>query len=542
MISISIRKARWTCAALLLPIAFSFAQDTQPATQPATRPVETQPAETQPAETQPSERPAGSRDDERRPGRGGGRRGERGERRGDRAGAAASGPTSTSTSTSTSSSSTSSTSTSQAAAKKDRFLAVTGGRVHTITGPVLDGATVLCKNGQIVAIGKDVTLPQECEVIDAKNQYVYPGLVACNSLGVFSPAGLADNTDVYSLTMNLAVAAGVTTALAGNDIGKLTYGSVDDMLVARNAYFNLQYSARNPLEKRKLRAELEKVRGYQRDLEKHEIEKQTNKDAKAPDKEFLKGRYEELRKLLAGELTAVAAANTADELLDLADLVENYGFKLVVRGAYEGWIVADALGRAGIDVIMTPRTAVNPDLSVNRATGSTIENAQILHKAGVRVAVVPLGAGIGLTLLAVRDMLNINLEAAFAVRGGMSNDDAIKTITIDAARVLGVDDRVGSLEVGKDADIIVTDGDLLHYMTMVQHTVVNGKHVYDKAKKTYFSHIRPSRKVENATFDDVWPRKLEWREDLLTPTSKPAASSPASAPTSSSAPASKPAE
>jgi imidazolonepropionase-like amidohydrolase len=510
------------------------AQETQPTTRPATQPADTQPAQTQPT----------TRDSDSQPARGG--RGGRGGRRGERGGAASSSASSSTSNSSSTSSTSTGTSSSQAAAKKDHFLAVTGGRVHTVTGPVLAGATILCKNGKIISIGKEAVLPQECEIVDAAGRDVYPGLVACNSVGVFAPSNLADNTDVFGLSMDFAVAAGITSALAGNEVGKLTYGGVEDMLLSRNTFYNLAYTARNPLEKRKLRADLDRVRGYLRDLEKHEIEKLTDKDAKAPDKEFLKGRYEELRKLLAGETIAVTFANTADELLDLVDLVENYGIKLVVRGAYEGWIVAEHLGRAGIDVIMTPRTSVNPDPAANRLSGSTIENAALLHKAGVRVAVVPLGAGIQLTLLAGRDLLNLNLEAAFAVRGGLSNDDALKTITIDAARVMGVDDRVGSLEVGKDADIIVADGDLLHYMTMVQYTVVNGRLVYDKSKQTLFSHIRPAGKIENATFDDVWPRKLEWREDppkpASAPSSAPASSQASTAPAggATSEPASKP--
>jgi hypothetical protein len=519
-------RREWILTAFVgLAACGAVAQDTQPAPPPESRPVETQPAETRPAQTQPA-----SRESESQPARGG--RGGRGGRRGQRD-AATSGPTSSATASSTSTS-TSTASSSQAAEKKDRFLAVVGGRVHTVTGPVLEGANILCKNGKIISIGKEAVLPQECEIIDATGRDVYPGLVACNSVGVLSPSNLADTSDVFGLSLNFAVAAGITSAVSGNEVGKLTFGSVDDMVVSRNVFYNLTYSARNPLEKRKLRSELERVRGYLRDLEAHEVEKQTDKEAKPPDKEFLKGRYEELRKLLTGETVAVTFANTADELLDLADLVENYGFRLVVRGAYEGWIVAEHLGRAGIDVILTPRARVEPDPASNRPSGSTIENAALLHKAGVRVAVVPLGPGIQLTLLAGRDLLNLNLEAAFAVRGGMSNDDALKTITIDAARVLGIDDRVGSLEVGKDADIIVTDGDLMHYMTMVQVTIVNGRVAYEKSKQTLFSHIRPAGTVENATFDDVWPRKLEWRESSTRPASGPASARavPASAPAS----------
>ncbi|MEW6253595.1 MAG: amidohydrolase family protein, partial [Planctomycetota bacterium] len=122
----------------------------------------------------------------------------------------------------------------------------------------------------------------------------------------------------------------------------------------------------------------------------------------------------------------------------------------------------------------------------------------------------PPTPGITLWGVAGRDLLHLNMEAAFAVRGGLSDDDALRAITIDAARLLGVDDRVGSLEVGKDADVVVCDGDILHYMTQVRYTIVNGRVAYDKSKSTLFAHIRPEGKPAPAEFDDAWPKRLEW--------------------------------
>lgn len=483
-------------AGAALSSATALSQDTQPATQPSTRPAETQPS-TQPADSQPTTREAGRR------GRGG---------RGPRGGAQTpdSGPATTTASTSAS---TSTASSSQASdEEKDRWLAVVNARVHTVTGPVLFNAAVLSKNGKIVAIGKDVQLPQECEVIDARGWYLYPGLVAVNSSGLLGQTPAADTTNVFGLSVNLASAVGITCALSGNEVGKVTWGSVEGITVNRNVFYSFPWNRRSPLDKSKVRDDLERVRGYLRDVAAHEIEKQTNKDAKAPDKEWLKGRYEDFRKLLTRETTAIATANSASELRELAELAGGFGFKLVIRDAIEGWIVADELGRAGVDVILTPRDNAEPDLDANRPTGSTIENAAILHNAGVRVAIVPSQTGLSMGGLAGRDLLHLNMEAAFAVRGGLSNDDALRAITIDAARILGVGSRVGSIEVGKDADLIVCDGDILHYMTQVHYTIVNGRLTYEKSKDTLLGHIRPEGKIENATFDDVWPRPLEWRD------------------------------
>jgi predicted amidohydrolase YtcJ len=179
-------------------------------------------------------------------------------------------------------------------------------------------------------------------------------------------------------------------------------------------------------------------------------------------------------------------------------------------------VVADRLGRAGVRAVVSPRTdggfggGPQPDERLNRPNGPSIENAHRLHRHGVPVAVVPISPVIGLWGIAGRDLLHLNMEAAFAVRGGMSNEAALRAITLDAARVLGVDDRVGSLEPGKDADLIVCSGDILHYLTQVHYTIVNGRVAYDKAQDTLYAHIRPEGKLEPVEFDDQWPRPLAW--------------------------------
>jgi imidazolonepropionase-like amidohydrolase len=104
--------------------------------------------------------------------------------------------------------------------------------------------------------------------------------------------------------------------------------------------------------------------------------------------------------------------------------------------------------------------------------------------------------------------MHLPMEAAFAVRGGLSEDAAVRAITIDAARVLGIDHRVGSIEVGKDADFAIVDGQLLYYMTLVRWTVVNGRVAYDKQKETLLDHIRPGGDRNAPPPEDYWPRSL----------------------------------
>jgi imidazolonepropionase-like amidohydrolase len=105
-------------------------------------------------------------------------------------------------------------------------------------------------------------------------------------------------------------------------------------------------------------------------------------------------------------------------------------------------------------------------------------------------------------------MLNINMSAAFAARGGLSERDAVRTLTINPARMLSVDHRIGSIEVGKDADLIITDRPLLDYMMLVRYTIIDGEIAYDKEEEAIFSHIRPGGDMDAPAPVDAWPRRL----------------------------------
>lgn len=389
---------------------------------------------------------------------------------------------------------------------KTRYFAVTGAVVHTITGPTLHGPTVLCKNDKIVALGYDVAIPKEAEVLDAEGFHLYPGLVAVSSYALVGVEPPDNGTDLYGLSMTLGLAGGVTTVVTGNTAAKLTFGTLEGHIVKRNLLHTLDYSPRNPEGRRKFRQSIERARQYLRDLDAHEQQKEVDPNAVPP--ESLKGDAETALKLLRHELVAVADADTARELVDLAVLAERYNFRLVVRGAREGWVVAPAMARAGIRAVITPRVRHDRDERTNHPNGSSIENAKILHEHGVPCAIIPARTGTSTGGIAGRDLMHIPMEAAFAVRGGLPEDVAVRAITIDAARILGIDHRVGSVEVGKDADFAIVDGDLLHYMTLVRWAVVNGRIAYDKEKDSLLNHIRPGGNLDALPPPYHWPRCL----------------------------------
>ncbi len=371
----------------------------------------------------------------------------------------------------------------------DKWFALVGGDVYTGTGSILRGATVVSKNGVIEEIGYDLVYPESADVLEVDGYRVYPGLVAVDSRGLFGGSSdLANSVDPFNKNMLLALSAGVTSARSGSEVAKLRVGHIDGLVMNSGVLPSLSYSKRNPSGKRALREKLEGAAEYMRAYAQWEIDKKSDKELKAPSD---KGVDSAVLGYLRGTARPVFSADDRTDLLEIARLAQRFGFRPVIRGCREGWVVADELGRAGASAVITPRTRRPKGETLVRAGGSSIENAAILRRAGVAVTIIPSSAGISLGGIVGRDLMHLTVEAGFAVRGGLSEKAAFDGITIEPARLLGVSHRVGSIEVGKDADLIVTDGDILHYQTFVQWAVVSGEVAYDKEAELFFAHIRP---------------------------------------------------
>lgn len=385
-----------------------------------------------------------------------------------------------------------------------KWLAIVGGDVHTGTGAVLRGATILSRDGRIKAIGQSVTLPEGTEVHDVTGYRVYPGLVAFDSSGLIgrSNSDFGDTVDPFNSRMVLALAAGITTAGQGGTAVKLRRGEIEDIVMREDFLAPLSFSSSNPTGKRDLIEKLEKATAYQRAYREWEIKKKEDKDLKEPSK---KGVDSKVLEVLRAETLARFNADDRGELLAIAKLAQRFGFRPVIVGCAEGWTVAGELGRAGAYAVVTPRYRRDKSEELVRPGGSSIENAAILHAAGVQVAIVPASKGVDLGGIVGRDILHLPIEADFAIRGGLSQEAAFEAITIVPARLLGVQHRVGTIEVGKDCDVIVTDGDVMHYQTFVQYAFVAGKRVYDKEAELYFAHIRPRPSSELAPETRVDP-------------------------------------
>lgn len=380
------------------------------------------------------------------------------------------------------------------------FIAVTGGDVYTVTRGVMPGATVLIKKDRILKVGNDVLIPEGARVLDAEGMRVYPGLVAVNSSGIHRGGSKPlDSFDPFSLTLDLALAGGITCAQAGGSVMKLTRGTLDHSLVSTDVWATLSYSSTSPSSRRRLRGSLDQAREHLREMQRYQAAKKLGEeDLKEPDD---KGINKTHLGLLQGSKIARFNANTVKDLHAICDLLETYPMKAVIFGGQEAWSAASRLGRSGAWMVLSPRSKRREDLRLTRPSGWSIENARVLHDAGVNFAIVPSSAWISTGGTAGRDLLTLPLEAAFAIRGGLPQEAALRAITYEAAKILGLEHRVGSIEPGKDADLIITDGDLFDYRTFVQYSLVNGRVAYDKQAAPYFAHIRPR---EAPTLEEVW--------------------------------------
>ncbi|OUU23714.1 MAG: hypothetical protein CBC13_04680 [Planctomycetia bacterium TMED53] len=391
----------------------------------------------------------------------------------------------------------------------DKYVVVKGATIHTVTGGTHRNGTLICKNGKIYQISAGpVDAPEGAEIIEAEGHHVYPGLVAFRSSGLVGSGEAEKSQDPYDLDTTMGLAAGITATWNGSRVTKLVHGSLDDLTIRPKSFSSINYSFRNPRGRKELRQAFDRVQEHLRALERHAEEKKEDPEAKPPEDKWIKGIFAVVRSLLTGESKALVRARTMADIREYSALARKYGFEIVFEGAEEGWIDPGVLSRTGASAVISPRARVDANNDLNRESGSSIENAKMLHDAGVPLVIIPQSTGIALWGLAGRDLSHLPLEAAFAVRGGLPEQVAIEAITIEPARLLGVADRVGSLEVGKDADFIITDGDLLSYMTLVRWAIVNGKVQYDKEKEGILDHIRPDGDLDAPPPADHWPRRL----------------------------------
>ncbi len=396
------------------------------------------------------------------------------------------------------------------------MIAITNGKVMTITQGTFDGGTVLVEDGRIVAVGEDVEIPEDAEVYDATGKVVMPGLIDAHChVGLF-PDGIGwEYSDGNELTDPITphlraldavhpedpafkelVSAGVTTVLTGPGSGNLIGGqwvclktapkpSVEQMVLLEPAGMKMALGE-NPKrvygEQKKapstrmgnaaaLRAALvdaqnylEKWRRYEADLADYQAKvEEKDEDAEEPKPPERDLKLEALGKVLRREMKARVHAHRADDMLTAIRIAEEFDLDLTLEHATEGYKIADILADKEIPVTAGPILFSRVKYELKNMTP---KNPSLMAKAGVKVAIQT-------DEMSAVKYLTIN--AALAMREGMSEEEALKAITINPAEIIGVADRVGSLEVGKDADLVVFSGHPFDYRSVAELVLVDGQ-------------------------------------------------------------------
>ncbi len=367
-------------------------------------------------------------------------------------------------------------------------IAVRADTIYTMAGKPLLNGIVLIKDGKIEAVGNNITIPNNYTTYTAK--VVTPGLIDARSMvglsGALNTPADQDQLekssplqpdlraiDAYNPEEKLVEhvrKGGVTTLHTGHGWGALVSGQtmvvktkpgfVDDVTVKPVAMMAMtigpSVSANFPSPGTKAK----QVAMLRTELLKAQMAAKSNKDTARADLKILM-----LQQLLRREIKALITANTAVDIMSAIRLAKEFNLRLVIEGAAEAYRLIDEIKAANAEVIVHP--------TMGRAGGETLnmtmENAAILTKAGIPVSIESGFEGY------VPKTRVILFEAAVAMVNGLPYEEALKTITINPARLLGLEKRIGSIEKGKDADLVLFNGDPFEYLTKPCVVIIDGK-------------------------------------------------------------------
>jgi len=375
--------------------------------------------------------------------------------------------------------------------------AVKAGRILTISGePITDGV-ILIEDGKIVEIGTGIEIPEDAVVIDAGKSVVMPGLVDASAAApvrgdlneqsseITPTFRISDALDPQSKALKRVVQTGVTTLFVSpgrqNVIGGLGVvvkpaGKIPQQMIVKDEaalriVMDLDSTQGNRIPRRE-----PAINFYYRRpgirmaiiwmLRKSFFDAQQQADSEQTEDPNMAI----LSATLKDEIPIHVNARRAIVIRAALKVADEYGLKLILQEFTEGYKVAGQLAEGKIPVVLGPFYYYPGNMGQYRE-GRKVNwnNAGILAEAGVKVALSSGGQS---------GAIDILTAATFAVRHGMDRDEALKAITITPAEILGVADRVGSLEKGKDADIVVLSGDPLNVTTCIEKVILNGKTVY----------------------------------------------------------------
>jgi len=389
-------------------------------------------------------------------------------------------------------------------------VAIRGGRVVTVSGPVIENGTVVLQGGKILAMGADAAVPPGATVVDASGQTIFPGLIdGLTTLGLTEIGSVPGSVDVsevgdvnphaqawvavhaHSELIPVARANGITAAVAAPSGGlisgqsaliRLTGTTPDALTVKTPVGMHVTFpTGRPPADISRLFEEPELKTFEERQKEKKKNQEKALarlrnllEEAKAYGAALEAARsgklaaprvdlpLEALAPAARGEVPVIVRADSEDDIRATVRFADERGLKLIIAGAIDAWRCAELLKQKDVAVLLNVERLPRRE---SDSYDAAYANPGLLHQAGVRFAIVSDDAS---------QSRNLPYEAAMARSFGLPAEAALRAITLSPAEIFGVAGRMGSLAPGKDANLVIATGDIMDHRTRVTHVFIDG--------------------------------------------------------------------
>ncbi len=384
--------------------------------------------------------------------------------------------------------------------------AITGGRIVPISGPALDRGTVLIIDGRITAVGSDVPVPDGVAIIDAAGSWVLPGFIEAHghvgaheeaegwagadsneltdpvtaqvrALDAINPADLGFRDAIGGGVLAVNVNPGSGNPIGGQTCALKCWGRTVDEMVLRAPAGMKSALGENPKrvysDQKKtpstrlgiaavIRGALVDAANYQRKIDAEEAKPEA--DRKPVDRDL---KLEALGMVLRREIPWRQHCHRADDIATALRIAAEFGYDLVIDHGTEAHLLAGLLAERNVPVIIGPLFTSRSKVELRNRS---LANPGKLAAAGVTIAITTDHPVVPINFLVH--------QASLSIKYGLDRDTALRALTINPARILGLADRLGSLEPGKDGDVVVWSGDPLDVLSRVERAFMDGREIY----------------------------------------------------------------
>ena len=382
--------------------------------------------------------------------------------------------------------------------------ALAGGTIHTVTGPEIENGSIVFQDGLILDVGIGISIPASARVVDVSGKHVWPGMIALNTpLGMREISSVRSTVDTGEIGGNqpdlrtlasinaesahipVTRANGITRAQVSPQSGGPIMGQSSVIDLTGDNWEELAFADRDMLhirfprisnraEKKEAPDAVEEMKRLFAAAREHmRLLDEAERGVSSPPP--FDSRLAALGPFLRGEQRVALHASNAQTILLALEFAKDEELDVVLFGVGEGWKVAERIASAGVPVVVGP--VLSMPGSQFDPYDAAFSNAAVLVRAGVSVA---LQSG------DQENPRNLAFHAAMAAAYGLPRAEALRAITLYPARILGMDDKLGSLEPGKIADLIVTDGDLLEITSRTDYVFIDGEQSELDNRQTQF--------------------------------------------------------